>query len=550
MSDSQRQPPGAGNGHGETHAPRGDRARGRDGRRTARAGEPEPPRSSLGANAAAGEIGSAKQATGAPARPELPPPGHGAGLPPPPTSWTPPRTASDASGAWSRPDAVTPGPLAADTLEDMPALADMAVPVAADASGDTDVVPSVASSGPVAVPPSGQPQPAEKRSDSFDDFAQESPPVSELTGERTVPAPRPDPTVLTDEPRADETQLVRQRAGDLPRRQGVLGDLRYALAALLDVVRTRKQLRDLREKLEVEREARNGLVRLMVRELLGNRAVDVEAVREARALLDEVEAERARHAAAVVTTTAEIAALEEDGDAESLAADAEIGRIAGVITTLDRQIETLEQTVAARHRQLNQARVEVRRLEKQIARLDKQLDSDSAEEVERVQAELAGTRAMHEAALAAQPRIQAELQELLPRIEELQARQAEREGALAAAQERVQAIDEQAAQRVTAAQARKEAAERALAATADEVRELVASLGERLCLERPESPLVAPRMAMIDGCDSGMADVERQMLEGSERLRRIDRAAVARGALLAIGLSAVMAALIWLGLRL
>ena len=106
---------------------------------------------------------------------------------------------------------------------------------------------------------------------------------------------------------------------------------------------------------------------------------------------------------------------------------------------------------------------------------------------------------------------------------------------------------------MTAAQARKEAAERALAATADEVLELVAGLGDRLCLERPESATPSPgmaRMAMIDGCDSAMADFDRQILERTERLKRIAKAAVARGALLALGLSAAMAALIWLGLRL
>jgi chromosome segregation ATPase len=398
--------------------------------------------------------------------------------------------------------------------------------------------------------------PAEERGDSLHDFEQEASPVSPLPDDRTVPTPQPvrgDPTALMHEPRPDLTQVVRQRDGDLPRRQGMFGDLRYFLTAVLGLVKSRNQLRHLRQKLEVEREARTGLVRLMARELLGSREVDVEAVREARALLDEVEAERARHAADVVATSSEIAALEEDGDAESLAADAEIGRIAGAITELDQEIDALERVVAEHHRQLNDRQVEGRRLEKRIARLHKQLDSDSAEEVARVQAELAGIQMLHETALAAQPRIVDEIQSLLPRIAALRARQAEREVELAAAQERVQVIDEQAAQRVSAAQARKAAAERALVATADEVREIVGGLGERLYLERPERPMGAaamPRMAMIDGCDSAVADIERQILERTERLQRIDRAAVARGALLAIGLSAAMAALIWLGLRL
>jgi hypothetical protein len=429
---------------------------------------------------------------------------------------------------------------------------DVAAPVVVDVT--TSLSAPVAASA-AAAPASGRDS-AEKRGDSFDDLAQEGPPVSELSDDRTVPTVRSgsgDPTALMDRPGPDLTQVVRQREGDLPRRQGVLGDLRYLFTALAGLVKTRKQLGDLRERLEVEREARKGLVPLMARELLDSRAVEIEAVREARALLDEVETERARHAADVVATTAQIAALEEDGEAESLAADAEIGRIAGAIADMDQEIDELEQVVAGHHRLLNQKRLESRRLERRIARLDKRLDSDSAEEVAKVQAELAAIRALHETALAAHPRIQAEIHALLPRIEALQARQAERETELAAAQERVQEVEARCAQRLTAAQARKEAAERALTAMADEVRELVAGLGEWLCLERPESPMGSPamaRMAMIDGCESAMADFDRQILERSERLRRIDKAAVARGALLAIGLGAVMAALIWLGLRL
>jgi hypothetical protein len=395
--------------------------------------------------------------------------------------------------------------------------------------------------------------PVGTRGDSFDDFAQEAPLVTELADDRTVPTSRPargDPTALMEEPGPDATQVVRTRAGDLARAPGVLGDLGYAVAALLGWVRTRKQLRDLREKLEVEREARAGLVRLMARELLAGPATDLEAVREVRALLDEVETERARHAADVVAATTEIAALEEDSEAESVAADAEITRIADAIVDLTREIEELERAVAGHHRGMNEAQLEARRLARRIARLEVQLDGDEAEEVARVQAELAAVRANYDAAQAAQPRIAAEIQTLLPRIEALQALQAARGVALAAAQEREQALEAQSEQRVTAAQARKAAAERALAATADEVRELVAGLGERLCLERPASPMLATRMAMIDGCDSAVAHIERQILERSDRLQRIDRAAVTRGSLLAIGLGAVMAALIWLALTL
>ena len=446
-------------------------------------------------------------------------------------------------------------PMATNVTTDLAAsmaanvVTDVAAPVAADAASISAPVAAADATAPTTAPVDEQ----RASGDSFDDFAQDALPISgELADDRTVPTPRTasgDPTVLMDTPGPDLTQVVRQREGDLPRRSGVFGDLRYLFTAVIGLVKTRKQISDLREKLEVEREARKGLVRLMARELLASRAVDIEAVREARALLDEIETERARHASDVVATTSEIAALEEDGEAESLAADAEIGRIAGAIADLDQEIEELEHVVAGHHRQLNAKRLEGRRLEKRIARLDKQLDSDSAEEVAKIQAELAATRAMHEAALAAQPRIEVEIQTLLPRIEALQVRQSERETELAAAQERVLAIEEQSAQRVAAAQAHKAAAERALAAMADEVRELVAGLGERLCLERPESPAMA-RMAMIDGCDSATANFERQILERSERLRRIDRAAVARGALLALGLSAVLAALIWLGLRL
>ena len=211
MSDSQRQPPVAGPGHSQPQQPRGDRAREPDGSRTARA--MEQPRSSVGINAASGEI-QGKPASGAVARPSS----RAAGLPPPPTGWSLPQPAS-AAPVWSPPAAPALAPALQGSLEMSEAPADATVPMAANIAAPMDA------SGSAAVPASDH-DPADRREDSRDDFAQEASPVSQLPDDLTVPTPqlvRGDPTALMSEPRPDQTQIVRQRAGDLPRRPAKSG---------------------------------------------------------------------------------------------------------------------------------------------------------------------------------------------------------------------------------------------------------------------------------------------------------------------------------------
>jgi hypothetical protein len=95
---------------------------------------------------------------------------------------------------------------------------------------------------------------AGERESSADDFASEAPLVTELTvdtsgpggpGARRQRSPSSDATVLMDRPSADMTQVIRERDSDLPRRPGVVGDVRYVFTALLGVAETRKQLKRL-----------------------------------------------------------------------------------------------------------------------------------------------------------------------------------------------------------------------------------------------------------------------------------------------------------------
>jgi hypothetical protein len=417
---------------------------------------------------------------------------------------------------------------------------------------------------------------AHGRESSADDFAQDAPPVTALTGEVSGPvvtsggvvtseqdepgrrSSSNDATVLMDRPGADMTQLVRERDGDLPRRHGVIGDVRYVFTVLLGVAQTRNQLKKLEAKLEVEREAREGLVRVMARELLSDPDAGAEAVREARVRLGEIEEARARHAAGAVSATAEIGAIDEDRQVERMAIDVEIVRIQEAIAALDRELGSLDQAVARHRKRRDERAATARQLEARIARLEQRIATASGEAAGKLQAELATARAEREAALQAVPVIEGEIRELEPRMDALQARQAEHEAALAAAQAREQAMEQQCAARLAEAEARKVAAEGALAASEDEVHAVLAGLGERVWLERSQgqdvalerSPRAAARIAAIDRCDSAIAGLERQLLEHKERLRRIDRGALVRGGAVLTGMGAAVGALVWLALRL
>lgn len=406
-----------------------------------------------------------------------------------------------------------------------------------------------------------------ERESSADDFANEAPLVSELTvdtsepggsGARRQRSPSSDATVLMDRPGADMTQLVRERDIDLPRRPGVLGDVRYVFTALLGVAETRKQLKRLEAKLEVEREAREGLVRVMARELLSDPDAGMEAVQEARVRLGAIEEARARHAAGAVSAAAELAALEEDRQVERMGIDVEIVRMEDALVALDRELAPLERAAGKHRKRMNEVAATARQLEARSARLEQRVAAAPGQSQGKLQNELAAARAEREVALHTVPAIEAELRELAPRIEAVQARQAEYEAEQAAAQAREQAMEKQCAERMAETEARKVAAERALEASEHEVRAVLDGLGERLWLERSQgqdtalarSPRAAPRIAAIDRCDSAIAGLERQILEHNDRLRRIDRGALVRGAAVLVGLGAAVSALVWLALRL
>lgn len=587
MSDSQGHGRGPGNGRDARGNGTLDGGWSIEGGRAGRArevrGDPDGARSSVGSNATSGEIRGGLQA-----RPDLPPPVRSS-LPAPPRAWAPPRgtvpgpapARAPASGGAGSPAPIgapgpDPGPGPAPTVGPEPGPVPAPVPAAAveEAATEPHQQPgardTVLGLGPVVRPGTSG------RESSADDFAQDAPLVTELGADASGPVVMSDAvvegegggrrrrssindaTVLMDRPGADMTQLIRERDIDLPRRHGLRGDLRYVFTVLFGVAETRRQLKTLEAKLEVEREAREGLVRVMARELVSDPDAGAEAVREARVRLGEIEEARARHAAEAVSATAELAALDEDRQVERMGIDVEVVRIEEAITALDRELAPLEQAVGKHRKRRHELEATARQLEARIARLEQRAAAAAGEAAGKLTAELGTARAEREAALQAVPVIDGEIGALEPRIEALQARQAEREAELAAAQAREQAMEQQSAARLAETEARKVAAERALEASEHEVREVLGALGERLWLERSQgqdtglvrSPQAASRIAAIDRCDSAIAGLERQILEHNQRLRRIDRGALVRGSAVLAGMVAALSALVWLALQL
>lgn len=491
-------------------------------------------RSTLGVNAVAGEIGQGRAGEAA-TRPAGPPRGA---------------AASPGSGPVRGPAAAPgSGPLEA------PAPAPAAARPASlpPPSGGARSLPARVPSTPPGFSPERRPVSLALGQDSADelaagdDFAQEAPPVMELdeeagsAGERV---PSGDPTALMDLDGPDMTELVRRHTGELRRRPGIVGDLRYVLPALLRFVKIRRNLRALRSKLQVEREARERLVRVMARELASDTAVDAPALREARERMAEIQAARAAAAAEVAAAAFEIVELREDAEAEALGAAAEIARLEDALATADRDRGLLERAIVAHRKGTAGLQQSVTRLDRRIARLEDRLDAASDDDVARREAELAATRAEREAVVRAGPAMEAELQTLGPRIEALQARRAELEAALAVTHERAREREERGATRLAAARARQEQAEAAVHAADRDAREVLRALGERLCLDRP--PGAASWLATLDRYDSAIAALQRQGLEQTEHLHGIDRGAMLRGAVLAVAFGMAAAALVWL----
>ncbi len=372
---------------------------------------------------------------------------------------------------------------------------------------------------------------------------------------------RADPTALMDAEGPDMTQIVHSRAsGALPRRPGVLGDLRYVLTALFGGIGLRRRRARIEHRIAVQQRARAALVTVMAREAVATEVLMVSPVAKARVDIAAIDAERSVHTQAAAEADAARRLREEVRDADVLTAAAEVAGLEAEIEHIEYTLAPLSEQLDELRRQSRAALVEVRRLEKRIRGIENKLGTAEPEAQAGLQAELAGAQAEREAAIQREPAIQRQLSALLPEVEALTSRRSDCQAQLLVARDRASSLAPDAEESLATLRQQREQAEAEAASCDERVDDVYRALGEQLVLERPHRPAEAAesdggaapgrrhagqlfsRLLAIDRCDETIAELERQSIEASDVLQAIDRGAVFRGGLLALAIALALAA--------
>jgi predicted nucleic acid-binding Zn-ribbon protein len=386
--------------------------------------------------------------------------------------------------------------------------------------------------------------------------------VSDVLDGITVDEPADDAGALDDEPRADATRLqpptdkprgpvapgqqVRKPAA-LPRKRGLVGDVRYVFTALAGVTSARKELAEVQAHIDDEHGERDLRLLALAKQVVADATTHAPWVDDARDLLGRIEEARSQRAGAAAAAEAEIDSIKRSHDDEATTRSEALGKAEKELAQLTSRLEPLERQAAA-------ARKKATALHATLAELDKKITATKGKLVsvkgprtdpQSIEAELAALRAEREGVAREEPEIAAELDDVEPKVASLQAARTEAEKRIASLRREAEDTRVRTEEKLTAIRARKAVEDRGVA-DADRDRDgALRELGERVAVERPDA--FATRLRPIDTHDAAIATLERRALELSELVGGIDRGALFRGiAMLALATLAVVGLLVWL----
>jgi len=333
----------------------------------------------------------------------------------------------------------------------------------------------------------------------------------------------------------------------LPKQRGIVGDVAYVFRALFRVTEARRELTELQHQLQEERASRGKRLVEIARQGIADDALTMPVVERARERLSGVEEDRSVRAGASAGAEAEIRKLERARSDEAGDHIAQIDALDGEITDIRQRLEPMEKRAAVARNKAAQLHDSLESLDRRIEAARGKLVAVKGPKADpaAVAAEIASLRAEREAVAQEEPALASELDEIEPQIAALGAARKEAEKSIAELREREEEARVRTEEMVQAIRARKAVEDRAVA-ECDRARDLaLLDLGESLAVERP--PEVATRMRAVDEHDLSIATLERRVIELSELVGGVDRAAIVRGvAVLAGGLVAVVILLILL----
>ncbi|HMG24714.1 MAG TPA: hypothetical protein VK607_25430, partial [Kofleriaceae bacterium] len=368
-------------------------------------------------------------------------------------------------------------------------------------------------------------------------------------GDPTFGDDRGDATTLTPPATsASPTGTLRSSAA-LPRRRGLLGDVRYIATVVFGLRRARRELAALATRQATRQQSRrHHLI------TLGRAAVTVEGFEHAvlgsaREQLSSIEDERSQHAGHVAAADAELTRVRREREARAKQYAVDIAALDAELVTTAKQLEPLAKQVAAIKRRGVDLHETLAQIDAKIAATEASLGSPPGGVLDRaeIQAEIAMLRADRKSIQSDEPAIAGQLDTLDPRIAALEAARGD------AQRKRVEIatgeIDDQrrVEELLAAIGAKRKVVDRAGIDAEARRDKILFKLGERLYVDRPDD-LIA-ELAPIDAIDLELGSADRRMMELREILASVDRWKLARGIALVVLVVAAGAALaLWLTL--
>jgi prefoldin subunit 5 len=191
----------------------------------------------------------------------------------------------------------------------------------------------------------------------------------------------------------------------------------------------------------------------------------------------------------------------------------------------------------------------MRRVDEKLAFTEARLTSAESDDARAaLQAEIASLRAERKSTQEDEPALAAALDSLHPRIAKLEAARADARTRRAELEQAEQDDQRRTEEVLAAIGARRKVLDRA-SSDAEAARDkILFELGERLCVDRPDS--MSPEMSPIDAIDVELGTVDRRTMELREILQSVDRWKLVRGAGLWLLLLAAVGAIAALALGL
>jgi predicted nucleic acid-binding Zn-ribbon protein len=347
---------------------------------------------------------------------------------------------------------------------------------------------------------------------------------------------RDDATVAQRSPTVGLTATINLRPeAMLPRKRGVLGDVRYVFTVLFGTARARREAVTVGHAIARQLHERKQRLVALGRAAIVSERFDHPALVTAREQLAEIEEDRSHHAGAIASADDELEHVKRERakrakqTAEAIAAQrTELAAIAQKLAPLEKEAVAIRRKAGDLAEQLKKVDTKIRTTEASLTSVKTRKEDRAG-----VLAEIATLKADREAVQRDEPALAEQLDRLAPRMAGLEAKHHDAQAKITEL-EADEATDQQRALELIAAiEAKKKVVERSHGDAEARRDKALHGLAERLLIDRPSQ--LGRAFEPIDEIDLQIATDGRRAMELRELLGSVDRGAMARGiALMAV----------------